>query len=182
MKDFKTTLDDVVYDIGAGCIMGPFAIVIIGALVTCVCGLAEYIGEQPWFPKWMVIVSVILYVLVRLAILAVKILVPYYIMRFLIVRYDWSRALYTVVAAVAVVALVTDGSSYRKYRKENPEFVEELKQVFVVDENAPAYSHLLAKIVSYEGGRMTYDLETCSKKMDEWERRKIEKLKQKPQK
>lgn len=180
MKDFKTTLDDVVYDIGTGCIMGPFAIVIIGALVTCVCGLAEYIGEQPWFPKWMVIVSVILYVLIRLAILAVKILVPYYIMRFLIDRYDWSRALYTVVAAVAVVALVTDGSPYRKYRKENPEFVERIK--IEVDEGAPGYQYLIADIISYEGGRMIYDLETSSKKMDEWQRRKIEEIKLKPQK
>lgn len=104
----------------------------------------------------------VLYVIVRIAILAVKILVPYYIIRFLIRRKGMSRSLYALAAAIAVVALVTDGSSYRRYRKENPEFVKSNK--VEVDEGAPGYKYLIADFISYEAGRMIYDLDRLTSK------------------
>ena len=69
-----------------------------------------------------------LYVIVRIAILAVKILVPYYIIRFLIRRRGMSRSLYAVAAAIAV------------------------------------YKYLIADFISYEAGRMIYDLDRLTSK------------------
>ena len=53
---------------------------------------------------------------------------------------------------VAIAAIVTSGSKYRQYRRENPEVVAEWNKD--IDEGAP----LLGRIIHYEAYRMMYDL------------------------
>lgn len=103
------------------------------------------------------VIAVILYVLVRIAILAVKILVPFFIVRYIIERFGLGRGLYALVVAIGIIALVTDGRSYRQYRRENPEFVKNTQAQ--VDEDAPFYAKPIAKLISYTAGRMVYDIE-----------------------
>lgn len=103
------------------------------------------------------VIAVILYVLVRIAILAVKILVPFFIVRYIIERFDLGRGLYALFVAIGIIAIVTDGRSYRQYRRENPEFVKNTQAQ--VDEDAPFYAKPIAKLISYTAGRMVYDLE-----------------------
>lgn len=106
--------------------------------------------------KVFVTVGIAIYATVRLAILAAKILIPYFIIRFLVNRFDWSKKLYYILVAVAVAAIVTDGSAYRKYINSDPEIIEQKDEAFK-DKN------LVQKAVIYEANRMMYDLEKLSK-------------------
>ena len=133
--------------------MAPIAFIVIASIVTCVYELIQFVGKQPGFQDGMVIAVIIVYVLIRLAILAVKILIPYFILRFLIKKYGWSKKLYFLLIAVGVIAIVTGGSGYRQYRRENPEIVAEWNKD--LDEDAPIFG----RILHYEAYRMMYDLE-----------------------
>lgn len=144
-------------EIRMGCMMSPLLAIIIpisiiGGIITCAYELIQYISKQPGFWDGMTIAVIVVYVLIRLLIFAVKILVPYFILRFFIQRYGWSRKLYLVLIAVAIAAIVTSGSKYRQYRRENPEVVAEWNKD--IDEGAP----LLGRIIHYEAYRMMYDL------------------------
>ena len=137
------------------------AISIVGGLITAAIELTQFITGLPGFQKGAIIFTIIVYYLVRLAILAVKVLIPFFIIRFLIRKYDWSRKPYFILIAVAIAAIVTSGSNYRKYRRENPDVVAEWNKD--LDEDAPA----LGRIIHYEAYRMIYDLETLGDKMSD---------------
>ena len=77
----------------------------------------------------LTIAGIVIYVLVRIAILAVKIFVPYFIIRFLIHRFGWSRRLYALVAVAALLAIATDGSSFRRNYREDPELAAEMAKL-----------------------------------------------------
>lgn len=140
-------------------------IAVVMAVIIIPATIGEWtVWESDGFDNTMAIIIAILYVIIRVAIIAVKILVPYFIVRYIIRRFNLSRALYLLVAVIGIIALVTDGSSYRKYRKEHPEFVESI--VVPVDEDANAAGRIIAKLVSYEGGRMVYDFDRLSAKMN----------------
>lgn len=99
----------------------------------------------------LTIAGIVIYVIVRIAILAIKILIPYFIIRFFIHRFGWSRRLYALVALAALLAMATDGSSFRRNYREDPELADEMAKL--KDEN------ILQRIVHYEACRMAYDLE-----------------------
>lgn len=138
---------------GMGCIMALIAFVLIGGIVSLVYELIQFVVKQPGFQDGMVIAVVIIYVLIRFAILAVKILIPYFILRFLIKRFGWSKKLYYLLIAIGIVAIVTSGSGYRQYRRENPSIVTEWNKDL---DEAPS---ILERFVHYEAYRMIYDLE-----------------------
>ena len=103
--------------------------------------------------NFYVYAACVIYAIVRLAILAAKILIPYLVIRFLVNRFDWSEKLYYILIIIGLAALITDGSSYRKYRKENPDAVKEWNKM--IDDDAP----IAGKIIHYEACRMLYDIE-----------------------
>ena len=152
----KDKLDDAAIDTGMGCIMAPIIFIVIATIVTCIRELTQYVSKLPGFEDGMVITAIVIYVLIRVTILAIKVLVPFFILRFLIRRYGWSRKLYLILIAVAIVAIVTGGSGYRKYRRENPEVVAEWNKD--LEEDAP----LLGRLLHYEAYRMMYDINRIS--------------------
>lgn len=152
LMSLKDKLDDAAYHMGTGCIMAPIAFIVIASIVTCIYALIQYIAKQPGFQDGMVITVIIVYVLFRFIILAVKILVPYFCLRYLIQKCGWNRKLYLILIAVAIAAISTSGIQYRKYRREHPEVVAEWNKD--LDENAP----VLGRLIHYEAYRMMYDL------------------------
>lgn len=104
----------------------------------------------------LTIAGIVIYVLVRISILAVKIIVPFFIIRFLIHEFGWSRWLYALVAVAALLAIATDGSSFRRNYREDPELAAEMAKL--KDEN------ILQRFVHYEVCRMAYDLERIAPK------------------
>lgn len=127
-------------------------IVAVMALLVIPATIGEwYVWKSQEFDSALIIVGIVIYVLVRIAILAVKIIIPFFIIRFLIHRFGWSRRLYALVAVAALIAIATDGSSFRRNYREDPELAVEMAKL--QDEN------ILQRIVHYEACRMAYDLE-----------------------
>lgn len=102
------------------------------------------------------------YVLIRLAIITVKIMVPYLIVRYIIEEFELSRWFYAIVVAAGILAIATDGSGYRKHLKENPEIVTAWNEAM---EDDPS---LGKKILCYEVYRVFYDLQWFEEKMDKY--------------
>ena len=145
-------------------ILSPMEILEISLIIVAVMALLVipatigewYVCKSQEFDSALIIVGIVIYVLVRIAILAVKIIIPYFIIRFLIHRFGWSRRLYALVAVAALLAIATDGSSFRRNYRNDPELAAEMAKL--QDED------ILQRIVHYEACRMAYDLERIAPK------------------
>ena len=132
-------------------------IVAVMALLVIPATIGEWdVWKSQEFGSALTIAGIVIYVLVRIAILAIKILIPYFIIRFFIHRFGWSRRLYALVAVAALLAIATDGSSFRRNYREDTELAAEMAKL--KDEK------ILQRIVHYEACRMAYDLERIAPK------------------